>query len=194
GGDRAAVQGDVVGGHPQGDDVGHRQVAQQFVDGARPQRGVLAQAGQLVGVAQQRQGRQRDHVAGGLVPGVEGDADLGEQGAAGDLPAGQRAGGQAADQVVPGVGGLLVDEPVDQAEQVGERCVDLLLGAGAAAGDGGDPAEEVQVLHGDAEQPADDGGGDPVGELADQVGRGRPGEEAVGLLGADLLEDRKSVV
>jgi hypothetical protein len=69
--DRPAVDLDVLQGDPAASRVGDGEVAQQFLDRAGDQRGVLgvAQGGELVGVLEQCERAERDHVGGRLMAG-----------------------------------------------------------------------------------------------------------------------------
>lgn len=63
---RPPADRDVLGGDPD-DRLGRRVVAGEFLDGRADQHRVLAQPGQLVGVAQQGEHAVADQVGGGLV-------------------------------------------------------------------------------------------------------------------------------
>ena len=103
--DRLAAELDVLRGVAV-EDVGDGQVAHELLDGVGHQVRVGAQLGQLLGVLQEREGAQCQHVGGGLVAGEqqqEGDAD--------QLLDGEVVvAGQVGQDVVAGVGALARDQ------------------------------------------------------------------------------------
>ena len=104
GGDRHAGDLDVGGGDPRDRGLHDRQPPQQFLDGGTDRVRIVAHRGQLIGVTQQRERAEPQHVRRGLVPGEQqqaGDADefvVGQLGAvladqhAEDVVTGLRAG------------------------------------------------------------------------------------------------------
>ncbi|GAA3109808.1 hypothetical protein GCM10017687_22810 [Streptomyces echinatus] len=182
GADLPAADEHVLGGGARQSGVVDGQVAQQLLDRARQQGGVLLQLVQLVGVFEEGDGADADHlghrvVAGEQQQGRHADEFLVVEAALGG------AGDHAAEQVLGGALFLGGDQPVEVAHQLGGR-LDGLFGGARAVQDGvGEPYEQLVVLEGDTEDLADGHGGHGQRELADQVGgaaarprsSGRPG-------------------
>jgi hypothetical protein len=104
--DGAPCQLDVLLGHAHRPDVGDGEVAKELLGRLLRQAGVVAQPGCLVGVLQQQEGAQAEHVGGGFVPGRQQ-----QQAHAGQLLVVELAtADQPAEQVVAGLGALAGDQ------------------------------------------------------------------------------------
>jgi hypothetical protein len=157
------------------------QVAQQFLDGAADQYpvGAGAQFGELVGVLQQCQGAQRDHVRGGLVAGDKEQACHDGQLALAQFTGADALDGQPREQVVGGVRELVSDQAV---QVVGERFLGVPghLGRGVPVNQhfaGALKETVVGVRH--TQQMANHQGGHGQREGLHQIHRVRAGQHLV---------------
>lgn len=178
---------EILAGHPAGLGVRDGQVAQQLLHDAR-RIGAVADRGELLRVGQQRGRAQRDHVGGRVVPGHEQELAHDR-----DLAQGHRAravlpGGQPAEHVVAGIGALALGQLLQVA-------VELLTGRQRPAGVAAvhdelsrHPLEEDPIGVRHAEQFADHQGRERQGERLVQIGRVRPGQQAVEELVDGLLD------
>ena len=182
---------DVLGGHPPLTVLDDRQVAQQLLDGVGYRLGVpgVAQDGELLGVLQQREHPDADHVRGGLVTR--------QQQAAGQLRGlldadltGFDPLGQIRHRVLGGVVHLGLHE-VAQVLRQAHHALHVVLGGGIAGQpDVGVFLEESVVFVRDAEHLADHQRRDRQSQRADELGRLGSGEDGVDVIVGDLLDGR----
>jgi hypothetical protein len=179
-----------LGGEPERRVLHRPLVAQCLLDGAVDQGHVGAQGGQLVGVGEQGVDGVGDEVDRRLVARDQQDEGHAAQLLRGE-PVAVLSGGadQVAQQVVAGARAALVLD--EFGEVLGEAREGVVLALGARRGDRlrGDLAELRAVHLGHAEQFADDGDGQRVGEGVHEVGaplREHRVEQFVG----DLLDPR----
>src|SRR5262249_29120746 len=185
--------GDVGQGGPVGQQVHGGVVAQELVGRGDDQGGFAGQPGGQAGVAEQGEHAVGDEVDGGLVAGDQQQGGGGQQVAAGHRPVRAGVGEQAGDQVVAGVAGVGVGEPVEVLAELG---VDPVAPAGPFVEGSGGGVDGVDdrvgpcggarlVLGRDAEDLADRGHRQRVGDVVDDVGPGLAGE-VVDQPGGDL--------
>ena len=167
------------------------EVAQQFLDGVGDDLGIVgvAQDGQLVGVFQQREHPEPDHVRGGLVPG---DQQPGAQ-LRGLLDA-ELAGLDPLGQVGHRVFGRVLHLGLDQLGEVlvqAHRAFDgVLAGRIAREPDVGVVLEHLGVFVRHAQQLADHQRRHRQCQRGDEVGGLRPGQHRVDVVVGDLLDGR----
>ena len=159
-----------------GSEVHRRLVAQQFLDQADAQVGLVAQPLQHVGVAQQREHAVGDEVDGGLVAGDEQQDQRGDQFAALHPPVRAVVGDQPGQQVVAWVGAAALRQLDQVRAELLERVVGLLLQLlGRRVGPTESTIASTQALEArlvlarHAEQLADHRDRERVGEVVDEV-------------------------
>ncbi len=180
-GEGGAADLDVVERGALGQQLYGRFEPQQLLHQRVDHLGVLAQLLEGVGVAQQGEHPIGDQVDGGLMAGDQQQRQIAEHlGQGHRILVGPALGGQAGDHVVPGRAAALLDQTGEIGGELVPGVPDglpvglLLLGRAGGRLEGGGhgvgPAvEALLVLRGDAEQTADHGHGEGVGEVLDQV-------------------------
>ena len=137
--DRLSADLDVLLGHPQ-HAVRDGQEPHQLLDGGRHQARLGPQLGQLLGVLEQGEGAERDHVGGRLVAGDQQDHDEPDQLLAG--PARRRAAApstSSSSTPSPGFFSLAVDQLAEVLLQLVAGVLGLLGRRGRAAAGGTAP-------------------------------------------------------